>query len=315
VSLNSTQNGHAHITFNILVDRPNLDAQPDFWSEGWINNPVYIEDKLDFWANLVHNEVIMYGRPGVPPSFPVIPPEATACAHMAVLPGWAEDGANSVLWEGAPIARDVFLGPNSSVTIGGASLSVGQRVRITGALVLDCGHGATTPCHEGDNDPDDLETRNLEIHPVYSIDAIQDFNQPRPNADLTGVWAASDVGTYYVHQVGNTVWWLGLSRDQGRTFANVFRGTISTIPIPGGQETIIEGSWADVPLGIFQNNGNLSLRDEFCPDPANIHLPCSTGIIVNGGNVLETRSTNNGIFGGYRWEKLYDSTIPSVPVP
>jgi hypothetical protein len=29
--------------------------------------------------------------------------------------------------------------------------------------------------------------------------------------DLTGVWSCDDSGTYFIRQVGNTVWWFGQS--------------------------------------------------------------------------------------------------------
>src|SRR5437870_2331870 len=57
----------------------------------------------------------------------------------------------------------------------------GSYVRITGALVLDCGHGATHDCFDDPSDPSDVSSHsNQEIHPVYSIDII---NSPfRPEA-------------------------------------------------------------------------------------------------------------------------------------
>jgi len=62
--------------------------------------------------------------------------------------------------------------------------------------------------------------------------------------DLTGVYRSNDGGTYYVRQLGNTVWWLGTSADDGGTYTNVFKGIIT------GSK--INGNWADVPRG--QNN-------------------------------------------------------------
>jgi hypothetical protein len=189
-------------------------------------------------------------------------------------------------------------------------------VRIAGALALDCGHGIGNPCHETENDRSDPDTNNLEIHPVYSVDFIQNFIPHRRSVNLTGVWAASDVGTYYVRQVGDTVWWLGLSRDQGTSFANVFRGTV--IPgasLPGGPPPVpvIMGDWADVPLGPFQNGGRLTLSGMFCVDPSNPHLPCDSGAPSPEWNVLETRSTDTGVFANYRWEKLYDTNLQIMP--
>jgi len=126
-----------------------------------------------------------------------------------------------------------------------------------------------------------------EIHPVYAIDFLQNFRQPRPGADLTGVWHANDVGTYYLRQVdGNVLWWLGLSRDQGRTFANVFQGTI--------QNNTITGDWVDVALGTRGARSSGRLR-----------------LIGDGSSQLGTTTTlraveRTGGFGGSVWNKLYD---------
>ena len=162
----------------------------------------------------------------------------------------------------------------------GAPLGWNSFVRINGILVLDCGHEVWydwRPCNEGD-----ASYQNQEIHPVYSIDLIQDFSKARPFANLTGVWAADDAGTYYLRQDGNAVWWLGLSTDEGQTFANVFQGTL--------QNNQISGSWADVPLGQTANAGVISL---------------------NGNNgplsIMMSRQNETGGFGGTNWQKLYDA--------
>ena len=90
-------------------------------------------------------------------------------------------------------------------------IRAGTMVRLMGARVKD-------------------EHGTLEVHPVYSMDILQNFHLPRPaNINLTGVWWASDQATYYVRQVGNAVWWFGMSRDRGRSFANVFRGDLTGI--------------------------------------------------------------------------------------
>jgi hypothetical protein len=96
----------------------------------------------------------------------------------------------------------------------------GTYVRITGALILDCGHGATHDCFDDPSNPDEVSSHsNQEIHPVYSMDIINKPFRPedygvsaRPN--LTGAWGGNDGSTYYVRQIGNTVWFLGLLRDR-----------------------------------------------------------------------------------------------------
>jgi len=109
---------------------------------------------------------------------------------------------------------------------------------------------------------------------------------------LSGVWHGSDNGTYYVRQLDREVWWLGLSRDQGRSFANVFRGSI-------GDSGPIQGTWVDVQMGV---GGTLS-----------------GGTLVLEGNQpgtqLSTTLTKTGEtaqFGAAMWTKIYDSE--GVPV-
>jgi hypothetical protein len=69
--------------------------------------------------------------------------------------------------------------------------------------------------------------------------------------DLTGIYKANDGGTYYVRQLGNTVFWLGMSSDDGGTWTNVFKGIIT------GNK--INGNWADVPRGQVHSGGVMNL--------------------------------------------------------
>jgi hypothetical protein len=283
------------IHFDVVVDRTRLDLSP---GPDWFHNPRDVQARLDrpTALNNLHAELLMYGRQA----------DADNCSGNVptLLPGWADINGNSVLLDGRPLNGNqqpnnvviqtntrIFHHENDSCQVislgpwrigwnpndsGDRVVKPGQGVRITGVLAFD----------EHD-DP------AVEIHPVYSVDFIQDFSRRRPGADLTGVWAATDVGTYYIRQIGNTVWWLGLSRDQGRTFANIFRGTI--------QGNAIAGEWTDVPIGRFLNNGALTLRGALCINPS-----CDTAVPVPQANRLGTSTTSNGIFGGYSWEKLYD---------
>ena len=270
------------IHFNVRIDRAKLDAQPNFWdrSDGWLYWPVNgVRAKLDRSHGEIHTEVMMYGR--------------TDGGRAALLPGWMEKGGNSALWNGLPM-DNVVISSSNSVTIGGVGLPLGTHLRITGVLALDCGHSTLfehTPCYD-----DDAEPNNLEIHPAYSVDVLQDFRLPRAQANLTGAWAADDVGTYYIRQIGDTVWWLGLSRDRGQTFANVFQGTIPRI-LPGRSlgGITINGDWADIPLGSLRGNGTLRLHGQ----------PFGTSSAI----ALDKLSFSGG-FGGAKWEKLYDRVVP-----
>jgi hypothetical protein len=322
------------LDFHITADRQNLDAQPGFWTNGWVNSAADVQGKLNAWQNQVHCEIIMFGRQNADcqPGDPVF------------LPGWAETGANSALVNGTPINAALSLGlPVVLIQGEPFPLKAGSRVRVTGPLVLDCGHGVTSPCYESENDPSKLDSRNLEIHPVYSVDVLQDFTVPRAaNLDLTGSWAASDVGTYYVRQIGSTVWWLGLSSDQGLTFANVFQGGIQEnsvvgAPIsrapggivaraakPGGGSAppgwfpVISGSWASLPLGSTQGNGNLTLGGAFCKSLNDTTVPCDPAQPAAAWNLLVTQSSDSPLFANppndhFQWQKLFDRSTTASP--
>ena len=263
------------IDFGIKVDRSNLDAQLGFWTDGWETG--HSITPSNFFAKLarqnkLHVESIMFGGTKEcgddgTPSF--------------LLPGWQQAGAAGVLVNGLPIAGQMNLIDRDLTSaritaILGRPIPFDARVRVTGNLVLDCGHGFTHPCDE-----DDAGTQNQEIHPVYALDFVQNFRLPRLLATLTGVWSSNDAGTYYVRELGNTVWWLGLSVDEGRSFANVFRGTLQN-----GQ---ISGTWADVPLGETSGNGALTV---------------SSG--AGGQSTAWTRLNVTGGFSGSTWAKLYD---------
>jgi hypothetical protein len=278
--------GDGDINFNLDLDatyRAALDQQPGFWTDwvipkyGLLPTGAYVRSKLSE-TSAFHSEIVMFGR------------EQTYddCLNSfgGLLPGWAEQEGNSVLINGLPVnghASRAQPGQNLPYTyfdLASPELSFRQelrqtsRIRVTGVVNIDHGHFW---------DPD-----KLEIHPVYSIDFQQDFQDPLrpPQADLSGVWHCNDVGTYYVRQVDSKVSWLGLSRDQGRTFANVFQGTID----PG--TNIISGDWADVPIGVNgrRSNGRLRLRlDGSGPRSATL-----------------TATDDSQGYVGAVWQKLFD---------
>ena len=280
------------------ADRQRLDDQPGFWSSGWLTEQIGVFStpatiRLMLYERLAfHCELVMFGREE---TWPTCEP-----SYGGLLPGWAELEGNSVLINGWPVngnaGRDGFVlgldpqpGGNlyfnlhSPEVPGGTfrlELEPASRLRVTGVIALDQGHT--------------FQPTGLEIHPVYAIDVLQDFQDRRrnPNADLTGVWQADDVGTYYLHQVGqDKLWWLGLSHDQGRTFANVFRGTID--------RDTIQGDWTDVPIGVegAHSSGRLSLHaDEFDQSPTTL-----------------TAVTRTGGFAGSTWQKMYDRPFATPP--
>ena len=55
-------------------------------------------------------------------------------------------------------------------------------------------------------------------------------------ASLTGTWMANDGGMYFLRQIGDTLWWLGLSGGllhPGLQFCNVFHGSVTASAVTG----------------------------------------------------------------------------------
>ena len=65
--------------------------------------------------------------------------------------------------------------------------------------------------------------------------------------DLTGTWAGDDDGVYFIRQIGDQIWWLGMSglgqsvAERGSDWTNVYKGQLAG-------ETVT-GRYADVPQG------------------------------------------------------------------
>jgi hypothetical protein len=286
--------GDGDFTFH-LAQLDWAHIQPDFWTSGWIEDNTDIlshfdGSNADGYALIFHCEAPMYGR-------------QNDCDHrddlpVILLPGWQEEGGNSILVNGQPIGghlntvTDHTLPPPDNqallFNLGRYDQSIllrrdRSRLRVTGVIASDPDHW------DDDGQPP-------EIHPVYAIDIIQDFTLPRAQyANLTGVWHASDIGTYYIRQIGHVLWWLGMSHDQGRSFANVFRGTI--------EDYSIEGNWVDVPMGAGGVLGGGSL-------------------VLYGGSLSTTlvKNVETAGYGATVWTKLYDTqatlpTRPELPVP
>ncbi|MBK3564498.1 hypothetical protein [Streptomyces sp. MBT62] len=102
--------------------------------------------------------------------------------------------------------------------------------------------------------------------------------------DLTGVWAAGNQGLYFLRQLGDELWWTGLSTESplgtqdfqwGPTWANVFIGRIDG--------AAVHGDWADVPRGRILQSGTLELE-------------------VAGADLIRRRAETGG-FGATEWRR------------
>ena len=126
---------------------------------------------------------------------------------------------------------------------------------------------------------------------LASLTALTLFDRPPVTAHkqciapatMTGVWRADDGGTYYVRESGRVVWWVGMSRDSGRSWTNVFNG------VRNG--ATVTGTWVDVPHGKTRGGGTLNLR-----------VDGSRGVL--GFN----RTEASGGFAGKRWYQPCNDT-------
>lgn len=257
------------IDFNMAVDRSRVESH--FRQAGWddrnandvlqklYDNTAQRPGRLTANESYLHPEVIMYGHTAKCSS------SATNQTLGRVLfPGWGDVGGNSLLVNGRPVNGNLkeLYGYNvntktyyqEGIRFGNQSMVPGDQIRLTGSLILDCGHWdwdtLNDSCHEGNTYSDDNDAQNQEVHPVYSIDIIRPPLGPgarQARQNLTGAWGTDSGGTLYIRQIGNTVWWLGLERDrqplvppgsspQMQNFATVFKGTITRNP--DGSETI-----------------------------------------------------------------------------
>lgn len=94
---------------------------------------------------------------------------------------------------------------------------------------------------------------------------------------LSNMYKANDGGTYFVRRVGTTVFWMGESPDKGRSWTNVFRGTLNG--------DTFSGEWADVAGN--SGSGTLTLR--------------ILGSIETGVHGFERIAGTGSGFGGQRW--------------
>jgi hypothetical protein len=149
---------------------------------------------------------------------------------LPCFPGWAERAVGSgVTFNGKPIrvvVPPLVGGPPSEPNFL-AELSLGDPVRVTGALVFGTGSPG-----------------KLEIHPVYAVEKITATFA----ADLSGAWADDAGNTYYLRHdpADDSVWYAAVSPLGGGAFGQVFRGSL----IPGhvvGEVVALDFGYGSAP--------------------------------------------------------------------
>jgi hypothetical protein len=126
-------------------------------------------------------------------------------------------------------------------------------------LAVVLGVGACTAGGQASPTPSPAATATAQPTPAGpGCPAPADADASPDPAGLTGRWSADDGGRYYLHQVGDCLWWAGLSDGgSGTDFTNVAVGRV--------EGDTIELEWADVPRGRSLGGGTLTLRMEGSP--------------------------------------------------
>jgi hypothetical protein len=93
--------------------------------------------------------------------------------------------------------------------------------------------------------------------------------------NLTARWNGNDGGRYFLRQVGNELWWYGMSGDGGASWTNVFQGRI--------EGNMVVGRWADIPHGRGTGHGEMHLQ------------------VLSPNHLRATHRT--GGFGGSEWTR------------
>ena len=268
------------INFDLILDSNWLD--PNFWTEGWEPgvDPQNFQAKVNASSGRLHLELVMFAR-------------NASCSQPdsydgpALLPGWQEMGGDSVLINRRPLNGALQTQPDPGhsppplqvTVIGGKTIRILDTVRVTGALVLDCGHTTGIGTLFDRCQASNASYANQEIHPVYAIDVIDATSQD----NLSGVWGDNYGMTYYVSQVGDTVWWFGMGPFRNGSLAQVFQGVATN--------GTIAGSWQDVPLATGVSGEPLELA-------------------IDAGRMLLTPISSASL-SGRRWMKLYDAGVQS----
>jgi len=141
------------------------------------------------------------------------------------------------------------------------------------------------------------QSQRVRTGALHSVDRLAPFSSrsTSPDESLSGAWLADDGASYYIQQVGNVIWWVGMSEDGGRSFTNVFRGNIAT-----GTSRIV-GDWVDLQLGASRQQGSLTLNI--------VHVAAPPGATTS---IELEKAHATGGFGASRWRKGTVANPPGV---
>ncbi len=69
---------------------------------------------------------------------------------------------------------------------------------------------------------------------------------------LTGTWTAGNMGTFFIRQIGDEVWWFGEDDPIQPTWSNVGHGTVT--------DYTLTMDWIDVPKGTSRSRGTVVMK-------------------------------------------------------
>jgi hypothetical protein len=101
---------------------------------------------------------------------------------------------------------------------------------------------------------------------------------------LTGKWSINtgEGDTYYLRQVDDEVWWIGESKDGGKSWTNIGHGHVK------GNELTMR--WADSPRGSYSGSGTVTFE-----------------LVTKEGQIVELKKKKQegpGTFGGDTLKRL-----------
>jgi hypothetical protein len=249
---------------------------------------------------------------GTPPTGSGVPPTAvppTAVPPIPDLTGvWQADYGDTyyirqlgtaIMWAGLSSDdgvsyTNVFCATLSGATIAGSWADVPRGNNIgTGTMSLEVDLSDPNNVRLVKTSTNDgfgpAHWHRLSLSPSFPSASPNPRRSQPGSVDVTGTWgvpggttfptALGFQGLYYIRQVGGSVWWVGMSNDNGRAYTNVYCGSRS--------ENDTSGNWADIPRGSRSGHGTLTV----------------SAMSTAGVDTLTTVSQTGG-FGPTQWDRI-----------